>query len=235
MTPPRVDYVRRFWQFFRELFADNRCLGCHRSGGRLCAACMTTLPRATPTCIGCTRHSRDGRTCARCAATWPVDTLVAAHPYRAGTVERLVRSFKYRLEYPLAEHLAHAMSASLARTFPERPVIVPVPLHEHRRRWRGFDQAAVLARAVSQYTLFPYCEVLERTRNTPQQAKAPSRSHRLTAMQDAFRVTVPDPVAACDVILVDDVCTTGATLGACAAVLRDAGAASVTALVYARK
>lgn len=234
MAPPRVDYVKRFQRFLRRLIVDDRCLGCGRTGGRLCTTCDRALPRATATCIGCSRYVRDGRTCGRCADAWHIDTLIAAHPYTAEPVAALVRTFKYRLEHSLAEQLSRDMARTLVAARFARPVIVPVPLHTQRERWRGFDQAALLARAVASRTLFTYHEVLERTRNTPQQAKAPHRTRRLAAMQGAFRVRYTGSVNGRDVILVDDVCTTGATIAACAAALRDSGAATVTALVYAR-
>jgi ComF family protein len=138
------------------------------------------------------------------------------------------------MEYPLASRMACSMTRVLTETPLERPLIVPVPLHRRRRRWRGFDQAALLARTVARYTLFGYAEGLERTRDTPQQARTRSRAERMTVLQEAFRTTRPSALANRDVILVDDVCTTGATVAACASALRTAGVASVTALVYAR-
>ena len=126
------------------------------------------------------------------------------------------------------------MTSSLRSVRLSNPLIVAVPLHNARERWRGFNQAALLARRVADFTLYDYAEPLERTRNTPQQARSPGRTERLDALADAFRVLDESRTRCRDIILVDDVCTTGATLNTCAQVLKDAGASSVHGLVFAR-
>jgi len=235
VVPFSVDYLQHFWRLLRDALWESECLGCGRPQDRLCTSCVSRLPRALPSCIGCSRTNRDGRTCIRCTHTWPVHTLIAAHPYTNSVVTSSIRSFKYRLEYRLAHSFAKSMTAALREQTPIQPLVIPVPLHKNRKRWRGFDQAAILAKAIACTTLFSYAEPLLRVRNTPQQAKAPNRVQRLEAMQDAFRVVQPELVTDRNVILVDDVCTTGSTIGACASALHQVGVQSVTALVYARK
>ena len=227
-----VDYLVRALRAVVHAFMDDSCVSCGCSGGRLCDACTLLLPRVEGRCVGCARYM--WRTCRSCAGRWSLDGVLASHPYGHRTIRSLVKTFKYRLEYGLADRLAASMTAVLrTRTF-SRPLIVPVPLHTNRRRWRGFDQASSLARSVSGRTLFEYADALERTRQTPQQAKAAGRAVRLATMHGAFRVRDTEHVSGRDIILIDDVCTTGATLDACASTLKDAGAASVTALVFAR-
>jgi ComF family protein len=110
--------------------------------------------------------------------------------------------------------------------------LVPVPLHRARERQRGYNQSRLLAREMSASLDWPVVEALARLRNTPAQVGL-NRAQRLANVRDAFCVTDAS-VAGRRVLLIDDVCTTGATLGACSQALRRAGARSVWALTLAR-
>jgi ComF family protein len=108
--------------------------------------------------------------------------------------------------------------------------IVPVPLHASRRRSRGFDQAADLARHLG----LPVSRALRRVRATAVQASLPA-AKRHANVRDAFAVTrTARELSGAVVVLVDDVCTTGATLDACAHALKEAGIVEVRALTAAR-
>ena len=108
-------------------------------------------------------------------------------------------------------------------------LVVPVPLHRSRKRARGFNQAAEIARHLT----VPVAHVLERVRPTASQTDLPAAA-RHRNVRGAFAVTVPDRVLGATVVLIDDVSTTGATLDACAGALLDAGAREVRALTAAR-
>jgi len=108
-------------------------------------------------------------------------------------------------------------------------IAVPVPLHARRRRSRGFNQAADLARHLN----LPIVRALVRTRATPSQTDLPA-ARRHANVRGAFALRRRHDVRGLRVIIVDDVVTTGATLEACARVLIDAGAASVSAVTAAR-
>ena len=127
------------------------------------------------------------------------------------------------------------MAAQIAANAPaERlagaPVLVPVPLHPRRRRRRGYDQAALLARALGRRTGLAVSECLERTGSARPQVGR-TRTERLRGPPGTLELRGRPPDRA---LLVDDVLTTGATLSACAQALRNGGAQSVTALAYAR-
>lgn len=112
----------------------------------------------------------------------------------------------------------------------EVDVIVPVPLHVRRRRWRGFDQARLLADRVGAMAGIPVEHGLERVRYTTSQVSS-SRQQRQTNMEKAFALApgwTPNPET--HYVLVDDVYTTGATVGACAEVLEAAGAKRISLL-----
>ena len=142
------------------------------------------------------------------------------------------------LKFESMSGLAPAMGEFMASVFEEwsPPVqaIVPVPLWKARRRERGFDQAEMLAREVSRRSGVPLAlGVLTRTRETRPQARGLDEESRRKNVAGAFAVRGSVPSGG--VLLIDDVITTGATLGECARVLLDAGAGPVFGLTFARE
>ena len=112
-------------------------------------------------------------------------------------------------------------------------MIIPVPLHRRRLRWRGFNQAELLAAALDlQIPLEP--AILKRKRYTKPQVSMRDRRARKENLRDAFVVTDARAVRGKTILLVDDVITTGSTLAYCAAALKHAGAQHVYCLVVAR-
>ena len=151
----------------------------------------------------------------------------------------VLRALKFgRLDY-LGARLAGELAAILPRPDPEEEgpeLVAPVPLHWRRRWLRGFDQAALVARALADELGLPYAEALRRRRATRAQSGL-ERSARLVNLRGAFaprRGAGGAAVSGRQVLLVDDVVTTGATLAAAAEALASAGAASVVAAAVAR-
>jgi ComF family protein len=192
-----------------------------------CAACDARVPFGTAFC----------RPCAATAEPARVDDprAIAAFVY-GGAVARAIARLKYErrpdLARPLGDLLWRAVephSRSLAGV-----LVVPVPLHRVRLADRGFNQAALLAARLARHLGAPTAgTAIARIRDTPRQATLDRRA-RLRNVADAFEVRVPARVHDRAVLLVDDVCTTGATIGACARALLAAKAASVSLAVVAR-
>jgi ComF family protein len=133
--------------------------------------------------------------------------------------------------------LAEAI-AMLEPEFPAEPVaVVPVPLHRTRLRQRGFNQAELIARAAMKVrrpdNRLLLCPVLERKRETTSQIGLTSHQRREN-LRGAFGVLGPEAVKGREVLVVDDVYTTGATVSECARVLRRAGATKVWVATVAR-
>ena len=143
-----------------------------------------------------------------------------------GPGRALVRGLKYRGAVGLAEPMAAAICAGAPTP---AGALVPVPLHPRRRRLRGYNQAERLAAALGRRCGLPVADCLERGGPAAARQVGRDRAERLAGPDVRVASAVPPRVT-----LVDDVCTTGATLAACAAALRAAGAESVSALVYAR-
>jgi ComF family protein len=206
--------------------------------GPVCAACWRSiLPLTPPLCDRCGDPLRTWRTqdlvasvCARCRRSGSsIDRARAIGEYD-GALRAIVHALKYDGRRSLSKRLAALMIERGADLLRDATCVVPVPLHPSRRRQRGFNQAADLARRLS----IPTCHALRRVRATATQASLPS-SRRHQNMRGAFAATRRARLLdGAVVVLVDDVCTTGATLDACGRVLKAAGAAEVRALTAAR-
>jgi ComF family protein len=132
--------------------------------------------------------------------------------------------------------LARLMLTALQREpIKSADLIIAVPLHPARERERGFNQAAVLARELSRLSKLPYDEhsVVRRVPTERHRAGMDSRARR-ESVSNAFAVRHPDSIKDHRVLLIDDVFTTGATVSACATVLKNAGAEEVFVLTVAR-
>jgi ComF family protein len=151
-----------------------------------------------------------------------------------GTIRQAIHQFKYRHIKAMAGPLGQLLAEHL-RTYPlTGDVLVPVPLHPKRLRERGYNQADLLVREISGITGMPVVDsLLVRRRDTITQARAANAAERRSNVKDAF--TCRRELDGQRVLLIDDVCTTGATLDACAAALKAAGAGTVWGLTAARE
>jgi ComF family protein len=151
----------------------------------------------------------------------------------AGPARELVHALKYQNRRDAAQPLAELAAA---RFGPElaAAILVPIPLHSRRERARGYNQSAVLAAAIAEATGARLLSALVRTRSTRSQTKL-GRGARAGNVAGAFGVAPPGIPTPGVVILVDDVVTTGATLGAAAAALTATEAVRIGALAAAHE
>ncbi len=214
-----------------------RCAICHAWPAQpLCEACIARFAQPEPRCRRCAIPLAAGvAECGRCvSAPPPLDACHAAVSYEFPW-SALIGHFKFNGQPGWARGFATLMRSApwIEPAVEAADVVLPIPLSRQRLAERGFNQALLLAR-----TLAPAktdARLLLRIRHTPAQA-ASGRKERLSNVEGAFAV---DPLRASvlrgkHAVVVDDVMTSGASLFAAAEVLRQAGAASVTALVLAR-
>lgn len=180
-------------------------------------------------CQRCHTFGVYGSSCRSCRQ-WPdyLEGNLAIWPYRDGW-QQAILDFKFRGKPWLADALAAELLPVLPRT---ASLLVPVPLHANRLRERGYNQSALLAAALARRSGIPWAEALCRTRDTPHQTGL-SRSERQKNLAGAFRPAEGVSVSGQDILLVDDVFTTGATLEQCAKVLHAHGASRVTGVTLA--
>lgn len=229
---------------FGSLLYPAHCAGCGcavRGGADFCDACRGVLhPVKPPLCDVCSLPFEgmiDGKVvCPNCSdAGFAFDCVVPA----VG-IHGLARDLVHRMKYGRDSTLCRVLAGIAADAFRdprlagiEFDALVPVPLHSLRRRDRGFNQAALIASALSTLRGIPVADVIVRHRSTGNQALL-DRERRRQNLRDAFSLRKNARVSDQSLLLVDDVVTTGSTLDACAEVLLSAGSGPVRAITVAR-
>ena len=212
--------VARTWAFLLDIVYPPRCGGCNRLGTLFCNDCLRTV------IVPDTSEHIPAR----------LNTLVCAGVFQ-GPLRDAIHRLKYESDTPLAHALAGMISNALARDDSwvandgEPPVIVPVPLHASRKRQRGYNQSELLARELAKITGWQISHDLVRVKATTSQVGLHAEERQANVLE-AFDWQGPEAPA--HVLLVDDVCTTGATLSECAAALMSAGVDHVSAATVAR-
>jgi len=152
-----------------------------------------------------------------------------------GAAKSAIHELKYHNVRALAPTLAHYVSPLLQNVGFEPDIVLPVPMHRSRLRKRGYNQAALLARAVADELELPiHFGSLARTGAAVSQVSSSGGEARWRNVESAFMCT-NGTVSDKRVLLVDDVCTTGATIEACGRALRTAGATEIVAVTVARE
>ncbi len=235
------------------VFFPSDCRLCHTpldniSRIPVCRECLAAIePARAPQCVVCGDRlisasllRGDGR-CTNCRDFEPEFERAVSFGEYEGGLRGLIHLLKYEsvtpVAGPLGSMLAQAIQELHAGRESVRPLLIPVPLHNSRRRSRGFNQAELIAHAAAK-RMSPRLEVasgiLLRQRDTISQVGL-SREERIENVRDAFRVSDRATLyQGRTLIVVDDVMTTGTTLSECARVLKQAGAERVWAVTVAR-
>lgn len=216
---------------FERLVLPSTCLLCGARGAAgldLCTGCLNDLPRNLAACPRCAAPLATGwiDPCGHCRAQ-PPDFDRAFVPFRyQPPVDFLITRLKFGGRLACARLLGELFAAALAeRGEPSPDCIVPVPLHPHRLRERGFNQSLELARAAARRFGIPlWINGLRRMRHTVPQTQLDARQRQINPL-GAFALAAPLPGTR--IALMDDVVTTASTVAECARVLRASGATDI--------
>ncbi len=222
-----------------DLLFPPRCVNCKRVGALLCGTCLAAIDSpAPPRCRRCGQSlSTPSGICATCRVHPPTTTRILFAAWHEGPAREAIHALKYKGQRHIAPVLAHLLAEQLQRDADAAhagafDLITCVPLHPARKAERGYNQAELLARETARLTRRRYLDTLDRVRATADQVGLDPAARRAN-VQGAF-AAAPSRVSGRNVLLVDDVCTTGATLDACATALFQAGARSVFGLTVTR-
>ncbi|MDO8240742.1 MAG: ComF family protein [Candidatus Moranbacteria bacterium] len=229
------------------------CLSCNKDDAWLCENCLENINLLSfQVCPKCEDTVTEyGQLCRNCKTTSDLDALVVALKYQDNHIDKFVHLYKYRfvedLHIPLGKIIVEAI---LNSGLPMPDIIIPVPLHKRRLRWRGFNQSELLAKYVSQnltpgFEIPVFSNLLTRHKYTPPQMKIGKYADRQKNMRNAFafnhksdsfqQLEQLEHSNKYNVLLVDDISTTGSTLFECAKVLKQNGAKKVFGAVIARQ
>ncbi len=241
-----ADSLKELTASFLDLCLPVRCAGCETAWlssreGSWCPRCLEVLPWIpSPLCLGCGRPFPKSapsidHLCGDCILSPPPYESARSATVHTGVVRDRIHQLKFggqlRWVPPLAELLATAFHGDNPEGI---DFIVPVPLHVKRLRQRGFNQSALISKALACGLHLPVSfHALIRSTWTEPQTRL-SREERLQNVRKAFSVPDPSVVKGRGILVVDDVFTTGTTIGECARTLRGAGAARVRVLTVTR-
>lgn len=220
------------------ILAPPQCVVCGDEGSVLCAACAHAeiIPYGER-CFNCGAATPLARTCERCRGNSPRHVWTTTYYEKAA--QELVRTYKFGHQRAAAESLAALMIKTLLdfnsveNLEPLNYLIVPVPTATSRVRQRSFDHSTHLARQIARRLNLKCMTALSRLGQTHQVGAL--RSERLKQIDGKYFVRYPNLVNGQNILLIDDVVTTGATLRAATKALRGAGAKRVDALVFAKR
>ncbi len=221
-----------------DLLFPPRCAGCRKGGHALCTDCLRAIPLLLPPfCQHCGSPSAANGMCQSCRYHSP-----RLHGLRAVSIfQEPLRSYIHALKYKgktrLAEPLGRLLAQAYTRHDFQADAMISVPLHPERQQQRGYNHAQLLAEVCALLVGVPlYNDIVQRQKATPAQVSL-NASQRYQNMAGAFVCAPAYATGALRgrrILIIDDVCTTGATLEACAAPLYTAGASAVWGLVLAR-
>lgn len=201
-----------------EAVLPAHCVGCGVTGTYLCSACVGSMESAVPMTAA--------------SQAFSFDSMTSAFVY-TGVARTAVHRLKFGGLRALAPLMAPAMAGTVRYGSPAE-VVVPVPLHRSRLKERGYNQAQLLADRVAVALGVPLdTRLLSRVRQAGTQVDAGSATVRQANVRGAFEAT--RQALGLRVLLVDDVTTTGSTLDAAAGALKEAGAAAVHCVTFAKE
>src|SRR4030042_7173164 len=224
--------LTRARDFLLDTLFPIRCIGCNKPDVWFCGECLAGITlKLEQVCPVCEKNiTPGGQVCFSCRKKSKLDGLLVAASYQNKIVAKMAHYYKYRfvedLSVPLGKILVNSFLDSRL-SLPE--IIIPVPLHKRRLRWRGFNPAELLAAYICK-NLTPGFEIpladnlLVRKRYTHPQMKIKNYSRRKNNIANAFELKNSREIRNKIILLVDDIATTGATLFECAKILKQHGA-----------
>lgn len=208
--------IEKLIHTFLNFLFPHQCLGCGKNNELLCKECLEK--------IGWPSLIKDGN-------------IFSASDYGDETMKKAVWTLKYKKAKILAEPIAELIHRRIWNKMETKnPILIPVPLSKKRMRERGFNQSELIARHLSDKIKNIGCltNVLYKIKETPTQVSVKNRKERLGNLKNCFTVKNPELIKDKNIILIDDVSTTGATLKEASKILKQAGAKKVIAIVAAR-
>lgn len=218
-----------------DVLFPKRCITCRRFGEYLCSSCFSRVSFSTSfICVVCNRASWDGKTHPGCQGKYALDGAFASLVYK-GAIKKVLYQYKYEPYLTdVTEFLTDLFYEGITQheiayqILSRKPLFVPIPMHPTKLRQRGYNQSLLLARSLAKRCGVNISDCLQRVKKTPTQTKL-SREERIQNVKDAFSLynKCIHEFQGKEIVLIDDVMTSGATFNAACNVLKRAGADKV--------
>lgn len=231
-------------KFLLDIIFPPYCIGCQknledetRDHPYVCKDCFNTLPLNNALfCPVCFSRIAGKKLCHHSRKSY-----LTYFGFAAGYENELLKNIIWNYKYNFVRDLSRTLALILLNYL--KPIkiasftsysLIPVPLHKSRLKWRGFNQAELIAKILSQELHLPLIEnAISRIKKTEDQTKL-NREQRISNLQNAFQVANHELIAGKNIILIDDIYTTGATIEGAAEVLKQKGAKKIIGLVAAK-
>jgi ComF family protein len=232
--------LKGIYNYILDIIFPINCLSCNQEGVWICQKCIEKIEIETECiCPHCHATCTMGEFCQKCQVTSMMNGIIIASSYENKLLQKIISHFKYKyitdLKYCLAEILIRKLTSTSLDL--SDITIIPIPLHKKKFKYRGFNQAELLAQALSDDLSIPiYSDIIRRRKNTSAQAQLSSLKRRKN-IKNAFNIKEglsKNFLSNKKVLLVDDVCTTSSTLEECAKELYKLNPKEIWGLVLAR-
>ncbi|MBU0707704.1 ComF family protein [Patescibacteria group bacterium] len=235
-------FIANATRLIKDIVFPVQCLGnCGTYDTWLCPACSNQIfNELDPECPHCRRKQQSNKTCSKCQTQTALDGLIILTDYQSPLIQKLIQSFKYKYVEDIGKLFGQRLAQKLCSCLnthgliKNNTIITTVPLHWKRKNERGYNQSEIIANSLTDtLDVGVNHDTLTRPVYTSSQAKL-KRHERLKNLNNSFQLKTGVVLSGQNVIIIDDVATTTATLGECAKILKRAGANSVWGAVIAR-
>jgi len=227
-----------------DLIFPRTCVLCHKKGGYFCPSCLKTIKVPFQVCPICERQSPFGQTHNYCLNRYSLDGLFYFFNYE-GIIREAIHQLKYKFVTDLESEFWQVIQKQIKENSEkmiginqfiknEKPLVIPIPLYWYKQNKRGFNQSSLFGKRLSnQYNLKFSDKILIRRKNVQSQTKL-SRKEREQNVKGIFRLSPKIHNTNLNILLVDDVWTTGSTLKEATRVLKEKGFKKVWGITVAR-
>lgn len=232
--------LKQIQNFCLDVLFPIECISCGDEGKFLCDNCFLDIElNKKQDCPRCRKETKLGNFCKDCENTSRLNGIIVSASYENDLLQKTIHTLKYKYIEELAKPLSKILISGLKKTlFKEKVdhdfIILPIPLHKHKLRERGFNQSELLGQEVANYFKLTYFNnVISRIKKTKSQMSL-NPIYRRKNIKGAFVCDKPELIKNKKIILIDDVCTTSATLEECAKSFYDFKPKEIWGLVLAR-
>lgn len=222
----------KFIDKLTSVIAPHNCIVCRSEGAILCESCYLSefVPKIS-SCFLCAKATNNFRTCTNCQSKTPIKQLYVA-TYLDKYPKEMIYKLKFDRSYSAGDRIAQILTEN-SPTIGKDTIITYVPTSPDRIRKRGYDHARLTASNFAQIYNLSCLSILAKINTTRQVGS--NKKQRVRQAESSYTLVKRDIDPKCHIILIDDIVTTGATLGACAKIMKKAGYKNVTCLVFASK
>ncbi len=233
------NHVLKGRDFIFDFILPKYCLNCRKEGEWLCAQCQDLLTFKKQYCLHCKTFNTSGKFCSSCEKKYFLDGVLIAGDYDNQILAELIKKIKYHFAKDVSEILAQFLKNFVLEYQKKNNfnlknfILIPIPLHKKRENFRGFNQSYELTQKFAEFfDLKINKHDLIKIKNTKAQAKL-NENERKNNIKESFSWQGKN-LKKQNIILIDDVVTTGSTLNECARILKNNGAGEIIGLAVAK-